>query len=189
MIAENDPRLMHLSDGLRRKIAKDSVDDAGCLIWHGAWCGKTPAMYVPAAVHPTGKRGYTTVRGSILRETAPTLAGRKGLVPWTKCGDGRCVHPGHVVASGRSRIAKAASDAGYTSDPMRRAAIARKRQAQSHLTWDDILAIRASNEKQKVLAERYGLSHSAVSGIKLNKTWRQRPGAASWSDVFMRLAA
>jgi hypothetical protein len=189
MIDENDPRLMHLSEDLRRRIAQHAHDDAGCLIWHGPYCGKTPALYLPAAQNPTGKRGYTTARSKILREIAPALAGRRDLATWVRCEDSRCVHPEHVYAVGRNRIAKHASDAGYTSDPMRRAAIARKRQSQSTLTWDDILAIRASTEKQYIVAEQFGISRSGVSAIKRNKVWRQRPGAASWADVFMRLAA
>jgi len=99
------------------------------------------------------------------------------------------VLPEHVVAVTRKRIGQAASNTGYTSDPMRRAAIARKRQSQSTLTWDDILAIRASTEKQYIVAEQFGISRSGVSATKRNKVWRQRPGAASWADVFMRLAA
>lgn len=189
MIDENDPRLACLSPELRRKVAKDSQDDAGCLIWHGPYCVKTPALYLPAAENPTGRRGYTTVRSKILREITPSLAGRKKLSPWVRCGDARCVLPEHVYAASRAVIVKPAVQAGYASNPSRRLAISKVRQSQSKLTWDDIEAMRASDEPQNVLAERYGICRSAVSSIKLRKIWKQRPGAANWADVFSRLVA
>lgn len=42
------------------------------------------------------------------------------------------------------------------------------------LTWQDIYAIRASTERGKVLAERYGVAGATISEIRLGRKWKQR---------------
>jgi len=41
----------------------------------------------------------------------------------------------------------------------------------ARLTADEVLAIRASTEKQQVLADRYGVTQVCISRIKLRKVW------------------
>jgi hypothetical protein len=41
----------------------------------------------------------------------------------------------------------------------------------SKLTPDDVHVIRASSEPHRVLAERYGVSRSHISGLKAGRFW------------------
>lgn len=190
MIDENDPRLAGLDPHLRRGIARHAVDDGGCLIWHGTYCaGSTPALHVPPAISRTGRRAYVTVRRQILEALSPGCMTRRNIAPGVRCGDTRCVSPDHVFRSTMRQIAKLAADQGAATDPARRAAIMRARRAQSRLTWADIESIRASGEKQTILALRYKIDPSTVSAIKRHKIWRQNPGDGGWNEVFWRLAA
>lgn len=43
---------------------------------------------------------------------------------------------------------------------------------QAKLTEHAVIAIRSSNESQRVLAERYGVSQGTISLIKLGKNWK-----------------
>jgi hypothetical protein len=44
---------------------------------------------------------------------------------------------------------------------------------QAKLTEHAVIAIRCSNETQRVLAKRYGVSQGAISLIKLRKNWKR----------------
>lgn len=44
--------------------------------------------------------------------------------------------------------------------------------ARSKLTEQDVLAIRASNEPQQVIAERFGVTRGNVSAIRRRTTWK-----------------
>jgi hypothetical protein len=46
---------------------------------------------------------------------------------------------------------------------------------KAKLTEEDVLAIRASNETQRDLAARYGVSQVAIYYIKARKTWKHVP--------------
>ena len=50
-----------------------------------------------------------------------------------------------------------------------------ERHYKSRLTIEDVIAIRASNEKQRVLAERYQTHQTNISDIKLRKVWKSVP--------------
>ena len=190
MIDENDPRLAKLDPDLRRRIAHHARDDAGCLIWHGPYCGgRTPGLYVPPSMSPTGRRGYVTVRRQLLAALFPASMTRRNVAPGVRCGDMRCVSPEHVFPSTAQQISKLVAARGSATDPARRAAIIRARRAQSRFTWADIEAIRASDERQEIVAQRYGIARSTVSAIRRHKIWKQNPGDGGWTEVFWRLAA
>ena len=46
---------------------------------------------------------------------------------------------------------------------------------KSVFTWDDILYIRESDEKQSVLADKYGVSSTTISNITRHKIWKHDP--------------
>jgi DNA-binding transcriptional regulator YiaG len=47
-----------------------------------------------------------------------------------------------------------------------------ERHSQTHLSSADIQAIRESNDYQRVIADRYGVSQSAVSYIRNRIHWK-----------------
>ena len=89
------------------------------------------------------------------------------------CDNPPCVNPSHLVYDTQS---------GNIKDAFRKGrGVSNFYMVKSHkkgsecriakLTEDDVRAIRASNEKQRVLAERYGIAQSGISQIRSRKTW------------------
>lgn len=172
----------YLSKALRER----TIEEGDCLIWQGVYASETPIVYIPLAEHGGEKRRYITVRKAMLQAQSKL---KRGLYASVCCGNPQCVAPAHVRAVTASALGRRVAATGAMRDPVRCAKISESRQAQSPLTWADVDAIRASDEPQRVLAERYGVSKSAISLIKRRVNWIHRPGAADWGSVFWRLAA
>jgi hypothetical protein len=73
-----------------------------------------------------------------------------------RCDNPPCCNPAHLFL-------------GTIQDNIRDRTL--KLRSHSPLTVDDVTAIRASGEKQRVLAERYGVSQPTISLIRNRKTW------------------
>jgi len=171
---------------LAKALQERTTEEGDCLLWTGVYAAETPIVYIPLAEHGGKKRRYITVRKAMLQAQGKL---KRGLYASVFCGNPQCVAPAHVRATTASQLGKRKAAAGVMQDPVRRAAIARAKQLSSSLTWDDIDAIRESDEPQRVLAERYGVSKSSISLIRRRVRWAHRPGAADWGAVFWRLAA
>ena len=66
---------------------------------------------------------------------------------------------------------------GRSLTPLTRLRIARTHQeAQGKLDWERLRAIRASDESEAVLAQRYGVSKPTIGHIRRNESWREEGG-------------
>ncbi len=83
------------------------------------------------------------------------------------CGNRRCVNPDHL---------RWATPRENASDRLKHGTDMRGSKAsRSRLTETDVLEIRASSAVQRVLAQKYGVSRSAVSAIQRRKNWSHLP--------------
>jgi hypothetical protein len=136
------------------------IEEGECWIWQGALnAGGYPIMKAKG------------VRGGCLlvRRVAISLDGRppKPRQPVvTKCGDKRCCKPACMKLSTPSSVGKQAAKKGAFSSASRRSKIAESRRTNSKLTQEQVQEIRVSTESGPVLAARYGIVKSTVSGIK-----------------------
>ena len=171
---------------LAKALRERTEEEGDCLLWTGVYASGTPIVYVPLAEHG-GQKRYITVRKAMLQAHGTKM--RQGLYAIVSCGNPQCVAPAHVRPATASQLGRRNAASGNLQDPVRRAKIARTRQEQGKLTCGVVDAIRASDEPQRLLAKRYGVSKSTISQIKRHIRWVNRPGAADWGSVFWRLAA
>lgn len=171
---------------LAKALRERTTEEGDCLIWTGVYAAETPIVYIPLAEHGGKKRRYITVRKAMLQAQNRL---KRGQYAGVSCGNPQCVAPAHVRPTTASQLGKRNAERGNLRDPLRCAKIAKTKQAQGKLTWADVDVIRASDESQRVLAERYGVSKSTISLIRRHIRWVNRPGAANWASVFWRLAA
>jgi hypothetical protein len=88
----------------------------------------------------------------------------EGLMVLHRCDNRRCVNVEHLY------LGTCDDNAADMTNGSRQSRGSHRHSAK--LTENDVLEIRASNEKQKVLAERYGVTQPIISEIKANKIWR-----------------
>lgn len=104
---------------------------------------------------------------------------KKGVFWHITCATNHCANPDHRRAgTRRSQMLQAA----YKPSPLTLARMTVKRRAKSRLTEADVAAIRASRETLTVLAERFRVSASHISRIRLGQAWR--PTASPAASVF-----
>lgn len=118
-----------------------------------------------------GSRGY----GFVKRDYRTLLAHRvsyqmahgspNGLSVCHRCDTPSCVNPAHLFLG----------TAQDNSDDMRAKGRSPRNRGEKHgcakLKEADVLAIRDSDESGKVLAERYGVTASTISNIRLGRSW------------------
>lgn len=137
-----------MRDRFWSKVAISEPDS--CWLWKA---GVDPAGYGRFAYKGRNERAH---------RLALILSGQKP--PFKKacalhgCDNTACVNPRHLRW-------------GTQADNMKDRA-SRGRCNMSPLTEKDVYEIRASNCNQYVLADRYGVSQSAISLIKRGKSWR-----------------
>lgn len=131
----------------------------GCMEWAGyAVQGKFPQIRVEGKLYPVRRLVWLLTRG----------ATRSDLWITNKCGNPLCVNPDHLVAHTRS---KAMADA--KRPPSHAAKIANGKRRSSALTMEIVREIRSSDERNPVLAERFGISAGYVSHIRNTPTiWK-----------------
>jgi hypothetical protein len=88
-----------------------------------------------------------------------------------KCDNPKCVRPKHLFLGNQ-----ASNNADMKAKGRHNPGVSRgEDHGCSKLTAEQALEIRASKEKGKVLAERYGISLTNVYDIKNGKIWRHLP--------------
>ena len=102
----------------------------------------------------------------------------------TTCENPRCIHPDHLVIVPMAKFVRDRLVAN-TNHQIRAAKIAKARRKSAKLTADDVAAIRASDEADHILAERYGVSRSHVSGIQARTKWRDH-SVSPWAGMGAR---
>lgn len=136
-----------------------------CQEWTGKYHMGSPVFYSRSLPHG---RLYVRRAAYEFRSGKPIPALHR---VFDKCGNPRCVNAEHLVSLDRaravSRVVKAANQV------KRGAAISRAMRAKSKLTIELVREIRASAESNSELAKKYGVHHSNISLIRLNKAWRE----------------
>lgn len=154
--------------GLTLKMIRDRCDDVGdCWIWRDA----------------VGRTGYPIMKRSqrggcmLVRRVVVALDGRPAAPRqpvMCTCGEKRCVNPAHLQPTTISAVAKAAAAKGSFSTTARAARIAQAKRAssQAKLTLEQVREIRASDESNLALAERFGVNRSRIGAIRRGVAWK-----------------
>ena len=132
----------------------------GCLEWAGyAVEGKFPQIRVEGKLYPVRRLVWMLTRG----------ATRSDLWVANSCNNPLCVNPDHLIAHTR---AKAMTGAVRTVS--HRVKISNAKRSKSVLTMEIVREIRASEESNPVLAERYGIGPGYVSHLRRGNTvWKE----------------
>lgn len=147
-------------------------DETGCWEWaEGRDGGGRPSLWLPALQ----KRTSLGVAICVLKTGK---APKKGVVWHCTCTTRDCANPDHRRAGNRKTQMLAAN---LQRDPLTRARISKARRAVSKLTDMDCEAIRGSDEKLRVLAQRYGVSLGHVQQVRVGK---RRPALLVGASIF-----
>ena len=122
----------------------------GCLLWKGAKTGQgIGQVFVGGRMVSVHRHAFERAHGPI----PPNMDVKQ------TCGNRLCCNPAHLTLVPRKdRIACPGKSFG-------------ERNGQSKLTAVAVIAIRASQDSQTVLAQRYGVSVDAVSRVIRRLTW------------------
>ena len=162
---------------LLKKIQSRCEEVGDCLEWQGhVSSGGSPRIW---------HEGKTqSVRKLMLQANgkASEVPPKRKLM--TTCENPRCVHPSHLVIVPMAKFVRVRLVAN-TNHQIRAAKIAKARRKSAKLTADDVAAIRASDEADHILADRYGVSRSHVSGIQARTKWRDH-SVSPWAGMGAR---
>ena len=162
---------------LLKKIESRCVEVGECLEWQGhVSSGGSPRIW---------HEGKTQSARKLMLKAH----GKPCDVPpkhklMTTCENPRCIHPDHLVIVPMAKFVRVRLVAN-TNHQIRAAKIAKARRQSAKLTADDVAAIRASDEADHILAERYGVSRSHVSGIQARTKWRDH-SVSPWAGMGAR---
>jgi len=139
-------------------LARHVVDARGCWLWAGSKLPKGYGRISFAGVRSTQahRRSYEVFVGQI----------PAGLFVCHRCDTPACINPAHLFL-GTAAENNADRDAKGRQVP----GGARGERNKSKLTEANVLAIRASHERQITLAARFGVDPSTISQIKTRKRW------------------
>lgn len=157
--------LAELMDWLEARVVRD--DD--CLIWTHSMRGSVPQACLPLE---GGGRGTVNVR-RVLWTARVGRPPRKDYVIVCSCESEGCVNPEHLKEITRSQLL-----AGRRKSLAHKLALARSARAgkRAKLTPEQVREIRHSDEPQREIAARMGVTPGHVSGIRLNKWCRDANG-------------
>lgn len=158
------------ADTLHMMALIERTEEYGdCLLWTGAvGSGTGHPIYKPYG------QPCTLVRRAMYQLNGGELIPRKPID--TTCGEKRCINPAHLVQSTTSKIAKRAAKRGAFSGIVRASKIAESRRGKMKLTMEQAREIRSSTESGPVLALRYGVNRSLITGIKAGRAWKEYGG-------------
>ena len=162
---------------LLKKIESRCVEVGECLEWQG---------HISATGSP---RIYHDSRMQSARKLMLQAHGKPSEVPLKHklvctCENHRCVNVDHIAIVPLAKFVRDRLVAN-TNHQIRAAKIAKARRQSAKLTADDVAAIRASDEADHILAERYGVSRSHVSGIQARTKWRDH-SVSPWAGMGAR---
>lgn len=131
---------------------------SGCWLWQGCYVG----------------RGYGGIwyDNQTLRVHRVSWIHHKGSIPQGicvlhKCDVRNCVNPNHLF------LGTKADNIKDMCSKNRNAHLDGERNGSTHLTEAQVLAIYFDNRLQREIAKDYDITRSAISLIKLGKTWKK----------------
>jgi hypothetical protein len=149
-----------MNDLEKRFWSKVAIGD-GCWNWTAGPLGYRKTHY-----------GQFWFRGSMRRATRVAWEIVNGRWPGEmhvlhKCDNPRCVRPSHLFLGTAADNMQDMKNKGRGDTGARG-----EKHHQTPLKKSDVVAIRADSRLQKTIAAAYGISQTAVSNIKLRKSWR-----------------
>jgi len=166
-----------MNTDLLKKIESRCEEVGDCLEWQGhVSSGGSPRIWHEGKMQSA-------------RKLVLQAHGKPSEVPlkhklMTTCENPRCIHPDHLVIVPMAKFVRERLVPG-TNHLLRSAKIAKARRAGAKLSDADVSDIRASTEKDHILAERYGVSRAYVSSIQLHRRWRDHT-ISPWAGMGAR---
>lgn len=159
---------------LIEKIQCHVTLDGECWEWHGCMQGAIPMMKHDGKV--------ANVRRLVLIERGVPM---KGYIATYTCGNPACVNPEHTARSTRTQMNRRnmAEMSGATNTLRVKRIAEIKRRTSAKLSQADVDQIRASDEKQQDLANRYDVTKSLIGKIRRGEVWRTF-SASPFSGLF-----
>ena len=148
---------------LIEKIQRHVTIEGECWEWHGRMQGSIPMM--------KHKNGASNVRRLVLIERGVPMT---GFIATYTCGNAKCVNPDHTGRSNNTQLnRRIVADMSSATNTLRSKRIAETmREKHAKLSQADVDQIRASDEKEKDLATRYGVSEGLIGRIRRGQTWK-----------------
>lgn len=147
------------------------VTESGCWEWRGSRARRR------------GGYGQLNDRGKMLKTHRLAYEHFKGKIPdgmvvRHTCDNPPCCNPDHLLV-GTLR--------DNSQDSVRRGRASHQVMTGEHcpaalLTWDQVTEIRASHEAGVALAEKYGVTPSTISSIRVGKSWKE-PGSVRTESI------
>lgn len=154
--------------GIYKRLEGKYKECGDCWIWTaGVNSGGVPQMRLLAS---SQKRKTVITRRWIAEQIG--LKAEKKLVT-NICQNKLCIAPDHLQVMTRAALQKRSAKTGYHKSPIRNKKLQEIGRKRAKVTQEQIDAIRASDKKQRELAEEYGLTQSTVSKIIRREMWRE----------------
>ena len=148
---------------LIEKIQRHVTIEGDCWEWHGCMQGSIPMMKHDGKV--------ANVRRLVLIDRGVPMT---GFIATYTCGNPACVNPDHTGRSNNTQLnRRIVADMSSATNTLRSKRIAETmREKHAKLSQADVDQIRASDEKEKDLATRYGVSEGLIGRIRRGQTWK-----------------
>lgn len=164
--------------GQKRLTDLDSVrarcevePESGCWLWLGAMKDGRPYGHMPGR--------QIAVRRFVWDQVHPDRPVADDQVVRAKCGRVECVAPGHMKAQRRKTLAQ--ENARLKMSQHSRVAMTLSARARSKITADVAREILHSNDTERALAARFGISRVTVGRIRRGERWG--PVAGVWAGL------
>lgn len=110
----------------------------------------------------------------------------KGPIPpkkllTTNCGCVTCLNPDHLVLTTKSKVSQ--KNGARLDVKLKRAISNARNRRRAKLTLDQVLVIRVSEERTRLLADRFGVGIAAINRIRSGRSWKD------YSNPFAGLGA
>jgi hypothetical protein len=145
---------------LLRNADTAGLDPNKCWNWQGANKGNG---YGHTSHGPAHRHAYRLLVG-------PTP---KGLDVCHKCDNRGCINPDHLFLGTRADNMADCKAKGRTARGDALGDRKADKGSAAKLTWDDVRAIRASSEKPKSIAVKYGVTNDNINRIRRHDTWKE----------------
>ena len=159
---------------LIEKIQRHVSLDGEFWQWHGCMQGAVPMMKHDGKV--------ANVRRLVLIERGVPM---KGYIATYTCSNPACVNPEHTGRSTRTQMNRRnMAEMSCATNTLRVKRIAEiKRLTNAKLSLDDVRQIRASDDTQRNLAARLGVTQTTVGRIRRGEMWKTF-SASPFSGLF-----